>query len=258
MTAARWEPIGFGVDGHPLYPPTYNGPRLAPLGVRRDGRPIFPIMGGAPDDDGGDGDGGGGGDDGGDGGGSGADGGSGDRGYPARTPVAEMDAEQRAAYWEHHARRHEDKWKKAEPLRGQLREAQESLAAYESLTQTEQERAANEARDAADRAARDRYVPRLVRTEFASAASAAGVGRDRLDALLEDLDLTRYVTDDDEVDVEKIGKKITSMFGTADSGRSPDMGQGRRGKPSRLSDAEKGRSQAVKRFGDRARSAQKN
>jgi hypothetical protein len=89
----------------------------------------------------------------------------------------------------------------------------ERAGLYDQLlaqTQTDSERAAAEAEERAYNAAMGSVVPRLVRAEFRAAAK--GVLDDgQLEALIEDVDLTKYVSDDGEPDLDKIGRKIKAV-----------------------------------------------
>lgn len=103
----------------------------------------------------------------------------------------------------------------------------------ESANATDLEKAQKTARDEGRMDALKEVTPRLVRTAFR--AEAKGVlSKDALDSLLEDVDLTRFITADGEVDEEKIGKKIAALAPPkADEepkgSRFPDLGGGKRG-----------------------------
>lgn len=105
----------------------------------------------------------------------------------------------------------------------------ERAGLYDQLlaqTQTDSERAAAEAEERAYNAAMGSVVPRLVKAEFRAAAK--GVLDDgQLDALIEDVDLTKYVSDDGEPDLDKIGRKIKAVAPKAPP--PPSFGQGNRG-----------------------------
>ena len=98
---------------------------------------------------------------------------------------------------------------------------------YDTLAasvQTDHERALAEAQEQAFNAAMGSVVPRLVRAEFRSAA----VGKltpDQLDALIEDVDLTKYVDDEGEPDLERIKRKVDAF---APKTTPPSFGQGQR------------------------------
>lgn len=119
-------------------------------------------------------------------------------------------------------RRETSKYKDYDSLR-------ERAGLYDQLlaqTQTDTERAAAEAEEKAYNAAMGRVVPRLVTAEFRAAAKGL-LDKDQLDALLEDVDLTKYANDDGEPDLDKIERKIKAV---APKAPNPDFGQGNRGR----------------------------
>lgn len=152
-----------------------------------------------------------------------------DRGYPLNTPVADMTAEQQIAYWKYHSRKHENALKDAgdlEELRARAARADE----LEAQHATESQKAAKKAADEAVAAERKRLAPSLVAAEFRAAAKGVLTDEQR-DALLEDLDLTKYLTAKGEVDVEKVTNKVAAFAPPADGKQRPfpDLGQGKRG-----------------------------
>lgn len=195
----------------PVHPRT----GLRALGMSRRG-PIWPILGAAEDGDGGN-------DQGGD-----AGGGS-DKGFPADTPVAEMTDAQQAAYWKHQSRKHENTAKARgdyDALKARAAKADE----LEAATATETDKAIKAARDEAAAETLLATAPRLVRAEFRAAAKGV-LSDEQRDALLEDLDLTKYLTDKGEVDEDKVARKVKAFAPAGNNGGSggrPDMGQGRR------------------------------
>lgn len=105
----------------------------------------------------------------------------------------------------------------------------ERATLYDQLlaqTQTDAERAAAEAEERAYNAAMSGVVPRLVKAEFRAAAKGV-LESDQLEALLEDVDLTKYVSDDGEPDLDKIDRKIKAV---APKAPPPSFGQGDRGR----------------------------
>lgn len=101
---------------------------------------------------------------------------------------------------------------------------------------SETEKAVKTAKAEAESAARNTYAPRLVRSEFRAQAKGVLSG-EQLDALLEDLDLSRYVAEDGDVDVEKVGKKVAALApAKEDRAPFPDLGGGRRGGAPRTND----------------------
>lgn len=137
-------------------------------------------------------------------------------GFPPGTPVAEMTDGQRANYWQAHSRKHEDAAKA-------LKADSDELVKLRAETATEAEKALNAAR--ADERAKS--APRLVGAEFRAAAKGV-LTNDQRDALLEDLDLTKYLTDKGEVDVEKVERKVAALAPVAPPKGMPDLGQGKR------------------------------
>lgn len=59
----------------------------------------------------------------------------GERGYPENTPVADMTIEQQAAYWRHHARKHEDRLKAIDVTPEELTRLRESDAEMQRLAE---------------------------------------------------------------------------------------------------------------------------
>lgn len=117
---------------------------------------------------------------------------------------------------------------------------------------SETEKAVKAAQDEARKAALAEANPRAVRAEFK--AEAKGVlTKEQLDALLDDLDLSKYLTADGDVDEEKIANKIKAFApagnGNGNTGRPPrPLGQGTR-PPSEQKPGDAGRAMAAKRFG---------
>lgn len=124
------------------------------------------------------------------------------------------------------------------------------LLARES--QTDREREIEEARLEAFNEAMSKAVPLAVRAEFKSAAK--GVLTDEaLQSLLEDLDLTRYATDDGDPDEEKIARKIAALApakGSRENRARTGFGQGRT-QDSQLRKGEAGLLEAHRRFGQK-------
>lgn len=106
--------------------------------------------------------------------------------------------------------------------------AKEKAAQYDillSTAQTDQERAVETAKQEARAAAQLEAAPRIVRAEFRAAAK--GILDDtQLAALLEDRDLTKYVTDSGDVDEAKVAK-IVAAAAPKGAQQSVSLGQGR-------------------------------
>lgn len=213
---------------HPL-----TGEPLRPVGIV-NGRPVWPILGGSePGGDGGGGEGGDAGDSG-DGGGDG-------RGAPGQgfgqsvyTPPASQ-AELDRIVQDRLSRVQKQYGMTAEEARA-FRERAEAL---DFELSSDMDKATQRAADDAFSAAMSQAVPRLVRAEFRAEARAVGVTNEQLAALLEDVDLTRYVDDDGEPDLKRIEAKLKAIAPAQPQREFPDLGGGRRGtapKPKSMSD----------------------
>ena len=98
--------------------------------------------------------------------------------------------------------------------------------------ETASEKAVREAREQAVAEERAKSAPRLVGAEFRAAAKGVLTDAQR-DAFLEDADLTKYLNDKGEVDVDKVTKKVEALApakAEKETGRRVprDMGQGKR------------------------------
>lgn len=140
--------------------------------------------------------------------------GAGDQGFPANTPVEQMTAPQREAYYKHQAQ----KWQgRAENSYGLLNDlgvkTPEEVAAIKTKVEeherlareqmTEHERAVAEATDTAKAEVRGELIPELVRAKF-EAAAAGRIEDATLATILAPLDLTKFLTTDGKVDTEKV------------------------------------------------------
>lgn len=148
-------------------------------------------------------------------------------GFPEKTPLADMTTEQQVSYWKHQARKHEDRNRGTADYDAIKAERDE----LKTRTQTDAERVLEDARkeagEVARKEARAEALPRVVRAEF-KAAAAGRIPADRLDTVLEPLDLTKFLTaDGSEVDTDKVTRYVEGLA-PAGGQKWPDMGQGRR------------------------------
>lgn len=159
-------------------------------------------------------------------------------GFPANTPVAEMSAQQQAAYWQDKARKHEGRVKALGNLTPeQLAELKEKADKADNLELdlgTDIEKASALAKRAAADEADAKYRPMLVNAEF-KAAAAGRIAPDKLATILEPLDLSKFLAADGTPDTDKVTAYIDgiapatgSTTATTRPGPSPS-GQGQRG-----------------------------
>lgn len=118
-----------------------------------------------------------------------------------------------------------------------IKEKADRHDALENELASDLEKATQRAADQAWTQAITQAVPRLVRAEFR--AEAKGVlDPGQLEALLEDLDLTRYADDDGEPDTAKIAAKIAKFAPPKEDAKRkfPDLGGGNRGGSAKTTD----------------------
>ncbi len=89
-------------------------------------------------------------------------------------------------------------------------EVKTKLSKIEDANASETEKAIKIAREEGRKEATTEASPRLVRSEFRVAA-AGRMTSEQLTEYLEDLDLSKYVKDDGEVDTDRIAKKIDAL-----------------------------------------------
>lgn len=162
-----------------------------------------------------------------------------DKGFPADTPLSEMTAEQREAYWKDKARKHENTVR-ARADYDKLAAKAEKWDQYERDQVPEQERAIEDAeargRQAAETEAAAKYAPLIVRATF-EGLLAGNHSQDEINEALEPLDLSRFLKDDLAVDTEKVKNFANRITGTRQTW--PGTGNGNGGEvPSRMSGAD--------------------
>jgi hypothetical protein len=109
--------------------------------------------------------------------------------------------------------------------------AADRLEQLERERMTDEEKARTEAFEGGRAAERTALTERLVAAEFKAAAAQAGRDLTALPGLLEDLNVSRFLTADGEVDTERIGARVSALPAVSaepQAPRVPDMGQGRR------------------------------
>jgi hypothetical protein len=139
---------------------------------------------------------------------------------PDTEQTQEVDYKAEAEKWQALARKHEERAKSnAEKAKGfdELKRSQ----------MTEQEKAVDEARVAARAEAIAETTPERVRLTF----EAIGAGRlteQQIDELLEDVDMTKYLTETGAVDRERVARKVNALAPAEQHSTPivPDLGQG--------------------------------
>lgn len=167
-----------------------------------------------------------------------------DKGFPADTPVAEMSVEQQAAYWKHQARKHQQRAESRsdyDDLKAKAAEADRIRQERE----TEHEKAVREAAEKASAEARSAMAPSLVAAEF-RAALAGRLTPEQRDALIEDINPSRYLKGDGTVDLDKVRKRA-DVLAPPSRGPKPDRSQGGAGTGT-TSARDAGRAEAARRF----------
>lgn len=137
-----------------------------------------------------------------------------DPGFPTGTPVAEMTAEQQAAYWKHQSRKHEDRAKTFGNLTAdELTALREKAARHDALEEelaSDAEKAAAEAKRTAQAEADGKYRPMLAETAFRVAIGDRKTAEE-IDEFIGDLNLTRFLTDDGKVDTAKVLARVAQF-----------------------------------------------
>lgn len=140
---------------------------------------------------------------------------------PDTEQTQEVDHKAEAEKWKALARKHEEKAKSnAEKAKG-----------YDELKQsqmTEQEKAVEAARTEARTEAFREIAPQLVQAKF-EAVAAGRLTPEQINELLEDVDMTKYLTPDGQVDVERITRKVVALAPVEQQETPtpfPDLGQG--------------------------------
>lgn len=164
-------------------------------------------------------------------------------GFPKDTPLSEMTVGQREAYWKHKARKHERTVKERDDYDDLKRKAAE-FDKLEKASRTENEQKVEDAKEQARIDVLKKTIPALVRAEM-RAAAAGRIEDDKLDAVIEPLDMSKFLNDKgDEVDTDKVKKFIDGIAptdGKGGGGGRRDLGQGRRGGGGKASGVDAGR-----------------
>ena len=170
-----------------------------------------------------------------------------DKGYPDGTPVADMTAQEQAAYWKHHSRT----WESRAKAMGDYDELKAKAAELDKVRaeqMTEQEKAVTaakaEGRSEATREANEQAAKAILR----AALGARDVPADTIEKHARFVNVAEFIGDGG-LDDEALVEYAISLAGSPAAQPVPDMGQGRRGEGPKTSEADKGRAAARKRYG---------
>lgn len=150
-----------------------------------------------------------------------------DLGFPKDTPVAEMKPAEQAAYWQHQARKHEDRNKEWQKTLGG-KTAAEIAAEREELTKlrdekkSDGEKAVDEAKTQGRREASLALAPQMFDVALAH------VEEDRRKVLIDTLDLSKVIKEDGTIDTDKVTSIAKTLAPPATGNDDPDYGGGPR------------------------------
>lgn len=153
-----------------------------------------------------------------------------DKGFPENTPIAEMTAEQQAAYWKHQARKHEQRAESRSDY-DDLKAKAEQFDKAQRDAETEHEKAIREAREAAKAEGRAEALAESTETTVKALLEGALKVRGEQDpaSVLKFVTSAAFVTDG-QIDHDAITAFADRTAGSPAGGkRNPDMGQGNRG-----------------------------
>lgn len=180
-------------------------------------------------------------------------------GYPFGTPVTEMNDTQKAGYYRAQAEKHEARNRAtnytAEDI-ARWRADSERVSQLEYDLGTDAQKAAADARTAAEKATADKFVPRLVATELRSQLATRGItDSDRIAEICDTLASSKSLLtpQGDDVDPAAVTKKLTALLGpTTTVGRQgpTTTGLGDRTRTT-FAPGERGAAEADKRFGSK-------
>lgn len=185
-----------------------------------------------------------------------------EKGFPEGTPLVEMDDAQKAAYWQHYARKHEDTVKAFNGLTPQqvkdLQAKNEQLeAAQLSASDKALKDARNEAAKTAAETAKAEYLPQIQQLQVKSIASQVIQG-DKLNAFMAIADPSKLVGADGAVDETMVISTLTAMYGDAPAPQNAGQRWQNFGQhsppPPRGAPGAAGSAEAAKRFGTKPKS----
>jgi hypothetical protein len=139
-----------------------------------------------------------------------------DHGYPQNTPLEQMTAEQREAYWKHQARKHESTVKARQDY-DQLKADSEELARVRAANATDEEKAREEARREGENIGAARYLKQAVMGSF---QGLTGKTKDEIDTIFAHVDPSTFTDDKGDIDTDAL-EKYAATFGAKDGANIP-------------------------------------
>lgn len=153
-----------------------------------------------------------------------------DLGFPKDTPVADMKPAEQTAYWQHQARKHEDRNKEWQRALGgktaaEIAAERAELATLRTEKMTDGEKAVEKAKTEGRREASLALAPQMFEVALGHVAA------DRRAVLVDNIDLSRVIKEDGTIDTDKV-KTIAETLAPADKDgdtrRTRDFGAGPR------------------------------
>lgn len=150
-----------------------------------------------------------------------------EHGYPDNTPIKEMTADQQAAYWKYHAQKHERRSKEREDydtIKAELDQLKQSQMT-DAEKQVEQAKAEGKAEAAQE------FSTRMVDATLRGSLKGLQLADDDIDSRLAFLDRKTFLTDDGEVDSDKVNAYLEGITPNKQNNEDawPDTGGGSRG-----------------------------
>lgn len=148
--------------------------------------------------------------------------------FPDNTAISDMTTEQKAEYWRHKSRKHEDAEKRLQTTlasQSDYADLKKSAEDAHTASLSDQEKLVEQARLEGENLGADKYRSIAVKYALRAAATAAGIPaakegeEDPLGTILDTLDTTKLLTDDGEVDEAKVAK-IVAPFAHQPQGES--------------------------------------
>lgn len=178
-------------------------------------------------------------------------------GFPENTPVAEMTADEKAAYDRHQREQNRQRAREWRSVTGdrtpeQLRQDLEDLEAYRQAEKTPAQQAIDEAerrgREAAITESTTKAAKAILRATLQTQGIEDSDDDEELTDLVESIDVTRFIVDGD-IDTDKLSRfaKRFNKADTAETPRTRDFGGGRRREGDKPRGAG-GKAEAARRF----------